>query len=57
VLLPVGGDAPRPLQVQTVLFVARYTILELLLLSLVIAFLPIPRALSCSACPEVGGEP
>ncbi|HUP63242.1 MAG TPA: hypothetical protein VNA69_22825 [Thermoanaerobaculia bacterium] len=48
-LLPAGGDAPRPLQVQTVYFIARYAILALLLLSLVIAFLPIPRALSCSA--------
>lgn len=52
-LLPAGSNAPRPLQVQTVLFVARYAILGLLLLSLLIAFLPIPRALSCSACSEV----
>ncbi len=55
-LLPVGGSAPRPLQVQTVFFVARYAILALLLLSLLIAFLPIPRALSCSACRAVAKE-
>jgi hypothetical protein len=52
-LLPVGGGAPRPLQMQTVFFVARYAILALLLLSLLIAIFPIPRALSCSGCREV----
>ena len=55
-LLPVGSSASRPLQVQTVFFVARYAILALLLLSLLIAFLPIPRALSRSACREVAKE-
>ncbi len=45
-LLPVGGDARRPLQVQTVFFLARYAILALLMLAVLIALLPLPRMLS-----------
>lgn len=55
-LMPIGKTGPRPLQVQTVFFVARYAIVGLLLLSLLIAFLPIPRALSCNACQEPAKE-
>lgn len=49
-LLPVGGDASRPLQVQTVFFVARYAILSMLVLSLLIFSLPLFRAFSCRTC-------
>lgn len=56
-LLPVRRGEPRPLQVQTVFFVARYAILGMILLSITIAFLPIPRALVCSSCHEGGQRP
>jgi len=55
-LLPAGGNAGWPLRVQTVLSVARYTILALLLLSLLIAFLPIPRMLFCAGCQDYAEE-